>query len=99
MGSDYFILRSENMKVVGVQRKTLQFKDGNSCAGCFIHLTEEREGVQGVAVENIFISAQKLGDYSPQLGDEVNIYYNRYGKVQSIVPKGFSRSDFSMPKE
>lgn len=85
-------------KIVGIKRTVLKFKDGNTCAGAFLHCTEEREDVEGVAVENFFISASKLGKYSPRLGDEITIYYNRYGKVQTIVPKGFSPLDYGMSK-
>lgn len=73
------------MKIVGIQKKVLQFKDGSTCPGAFLHLAEEREGVQGLAVENVFVSSVKLGQYDPAINDVVNIYYNRYGKVQTVV--------------
>lgn len=70
-------------EVVGYQHKELHFPDGNSCSGYYLFLTEERKGVTGIATERIFCSDSKI-DFAPELGDEVEVNYNRFGKVASV---------------
>lgn len=72
-------------EVVGYQHKELKFQDGNSCAGFYLFLSEKREGVNGVATERVFCSDKKIGTYAPRIGDHVNVYYNRFGKVDSVL--------------
>ena len=79
------------MKVVGFQKSAFPAKDrvtkqetGETISGYFLFLSEPRDGVTGVATERVFISLNKIGTYVPQLNDNVRLYYNRYGKVDSI---------------
>lgn len=72
------------MKVLGYSRKHLNFDDGRSCDGYFLFLSEERRDTVGVATERVFLSDQKGNGYEPSLGDDIKIFYNRYGKVDSI---------------
>lgn len=73
-------------QVIGFQKRHLTFKDGNSVDGYYLYLTQQREGVQGYLTESVFISDAKLSaaGYTPGLSDRINIYYNRYGKVEMI---------------
>lgn len=73
------------MKIVGIKHSTIKFKDGNQVTGYNLFLSEPREGVQGVATESVFVSDQRIAPYSPVLGDNVRIYYNRWGKVESVM--------------
>lgn len=70
--------------VVGYQHKELKFQDGNSCTGYYLFLSEKREGVEGIATERVFCSDKKIGNYIPKIGDHVQVFYNRYGKVDSV---------------
>lgn len=72
------------MKVLGYSRKHLSFDDGRTCDGCFLYLSEERRDTVGVATERIFLSDAKGDGYNPSVGDEIKVYYNRYGKVDSV---------------
>lgn len=74
------------MTVIGYKKSSFKPQDSReSIFGYTLYLTEEREGVEGLAVERAFISDWKMGGYHPQLGDEVDLVYNRYGKIQSIA--------------
>lgn len=73
------------MKLIGFENKNFTFDDGKKVSGVNLYLTEARDGVTGTACERVFMSDAKIGDYSPVLGDEVEISYNRFGKAQRIT--------------
>lgn len=73
------------MKVVGFEDKRFKFDDGKTVSGQFIYLSEERDGVTGMACERVFLSDNKLSGYIPVIGDEVEVSYNRFGKPQRIT--------------
>ena len=74
-------------KVVGYENKTFKFEDGKSVSGLYLYLSEERAGVTGISCERVFVSDQKLEGYMPVLNDEIEVYYNRFGKPQRVVKK------------
>lgn len=44
----------------------------------------ERKDVEGVCVDNIYVPVERISD-KPTLGDFVDIYYNKFGSVESVV--------------
>lgn len=70
-------------KVDYVSRKTNQ-----QVSGLTLHVTHEDNNVDGLAVETIFVSS-KSNVYADanavKLGDNVNVFYNRFGSVDSIA--------------
>lgn len=72
-------------QIIGFRRKSFTFKEDNrTVSGYELHLIEERKGVEGHAVENLFISDNKLDGYTPVLNDLVEILWNRWGKVDAV---------------
>ena len=76
-------------KVLGYQQKDYSFTDERtgrtvSGTGTTLYLVQNREGVEGVACFSAFVSKQKLSLYDPCVGDEVEILYNRFGKVAGV---------------
>lgn len=71
-------------KLVGFERKSFSFEDGNKVSGYYLHTEDTVSGVTGFFVDRSFISDSKLGDYKPKLGDEITIQYNRFGKPQAV---------------
>lgn len=74
-------------KVIGFEGKTFTFDDGKCVNGFYLYLSENRPGVTGTSCERVFVSQGKLDGYVPVLGDEIEVYYNRFGKPQRIVKK------------
>lgn len=73
------------MQVVGFKVSSFKASDtGAQISGYTFYLAEERDGVTGVAVERAFLSDTKLAGYVPQVGDELYLNYNRFGKINSI---------------
>lgn len=76
-------------KVIGYQNKDYSFTDQKSGSlvtgtGTTLFLVQERKGVEGVACFSAFVSSVKLDLYDPAVGDEIEILYNRFGKVAGV---------------
>lgn len=78
------------MKVIGIKRSDFSTKDGTQIEGYNIYLTYALTGDQakGDGCERVYITKTKLesNGYMPEVGDEVTLTYNRYGKVAAILP-------------
>lgn len=73
------------MHVIGYQNVSFTPKgESQAINGVTLYLTEEREKVEGLATDRVFVSERKLGSYFPQLGDNIRLFYNRYGKVDGV---------------
>lgn len=80
------------MKIIGYRKSDFTTKDGVSVTGYSVYIATEidpRRGA-GVSVERQYLSDAKLAKEGINLADlldrEVKVYYNRYGRVDSIVP-------------
>lgn len=73
------------MQVVGFKASSFKAPDtGAQISGYNLFLEEARDGVTGVAVERAFLSDRKLHGYVPRVGDQLDLIYNRFGKVESL---------------
>lgn len=75
------------MKVIGFADRTFTAKDsGALIEGMYIFVTFENKSTTGLACDRFFISRQRLDacGYSPSLDDDIDILYNRYGKISGI---------------
>ena len=77
---------NEKWLVVGF--RPVNFKDkqtGVPVSGFSLFLQRDPmdDRVQGQEVDKIFISSEYVR-YTPELGDEIVLIYNKYGKISSI---------------
>ena len=77
-------------QVIGKQCVDYQNKDGKQIKGLKLWLAYEKKGVTGVAADPIYLSQSKLDEcgINPdeiKIDDLVTVFYNRYGKVESIA--------------
>lgn len=74
--------------IVGISRTAFTGQDGTPVEGKTFFVTEaiDPKRGEGVSAERFFLSRAKLAalDFSPALGMEVEILYNRFGKVASL---------------
>lgn len=71
-------------KVVGKENIDYVSKKTNKqVKGYTLHLTIEKEKCDGVAVLSVFVS-DEVGSFV-EVNDEVELYYNQYGKVIKVV--------------
>lgn len=59
-------------------------KTGRPVKGYTLWLSYERQDVDGFACDEVYVSIERISEV-PQLGDLVNVYYNRFGSVESVV--------------
>ena len=83
------------MKVIGYSEHSFTAKDtGALIEGMYIFVTFENSRTTGSACDRFFVSRKRLDecDYSPCLGDNIELLYNRYGKITGIrlIDKPFS---------
>lgn len=75
-------------KIVGIMETSFEAKDGAKVEGATIHTLEPIDPKRGVgeAVERFFISKAKLTalDFKPEVGQAIEVLYNRYGKVERL---------------
>lgn len=82
-------------KIVGISNCSFKGRDGTQVNGSTIHTAEpiDPKRGQGEATDHFFFSAVKLAalDFTPAVGQEVEVLYNRYGKVSALrlQDKGF----------
>lgn len=72
------------MTIVGIRTKSFTGSDGAKISGVDLHLLGVDSDVEGNFVDRIFVSEKKLGEYDPKLGDEIDIRYNRFGKIDRV---------------
>lgn len=78
------------MEVIGIKEVNFKAKDGGIVQGVRLYVTDDSVTVNaGVACEALFLSDNLLaknnlrpGDF--QLGDQLDICYNKYGKISSV---------------
>lgn len=79
------------MKMIGYRRADFAAKDGTEIKGYNVYIATEidpRNGA-GVMAERQYLSDAKIArenlDLEKLLGREIKVYYNRFGKIDSIV--------------
>ena len=79
------------MKLIGYRKSDFVTKDGVPVTGYNVYIATEinpRRG-GGVSVERDYLSDTKLSRENLKLdellGHDIKVYYNRYGKIDSIV--------------
>lgn len=78
------------MKIIGYKRSNFTSKDGNLVTGFNLFLVYPLSGEDsaGQACDRLYLTDDKLAKsgYTPHVGDEVNVTYNRFGKVAALIP-------------
>lgn len=76
-------------KVVGYAESKFNAKDtGKEIKGVNIYLEYVSKNVTGIATDRLYVTENRLTEcgYYPNVGDEVDVMYNKFGKVQYIGP-------------
>lgn len=74
--------------VLGKRPVSFTASDGKTISGVSVYVgaDAEGEGAVGLVCDKFFISNEKLPKAEIVVGKDVEIYFNRYGKVDKIVP-------------
>lgn len=76
------------MTVIGFRKTSFKGSDGDTISGMNIYVSEAlpADKGEGQSADRLFFTMDKLLSckYSPSLGDEVRVEYNKYGKPAGI---------------
>lgn len=75
------------MKVIGFSERSFTSKDtGALIDGMYIYVSFENNRTTGSACDRLYVTRQRLDEsgYSPSVGDDIEVLYNRYGKISGI---------------
>ncbi len=74
-------------EIIGVRHAEYDRKSDHRHINAYdIHMTYDDRNVDGLAVLSAFISTDYLNGYTPKVGDVVRVFYNRWGRVESLAP-------------
>lgn len=72
--------------IIGIRSSSFKGDQGDMITGKNIYYTYPLDKGEGLGAERVFLTNDKLlkGGYSPAVGDNVEIEYNRFGKCAAI---------------
>ncbi|NCB74180.1 MAG: hypothetical protein EOM51_05490 [Clostridia bacterium] len=73
------------MKIIGVKRVDFTPKGEDPIKGYKVHCTLKAEDTAGLACESFFVSDTKAAGWVPEVGREVELVYNKFGKIDRVV--------------
>lgn len=73
-------------KVIGFRKSSFKGDTGDQITGVNVYVSFPLDNGEGVGCDRIFMLDRRLAEcgYTPKLGDEVRIEYNRFGKCSAI---------------
>lgn len=74
------------MKYTILGKKTVSFTatDGKVINGTTLYVANEADGVEGLAADKFFVAAEKMPKKDLAVGADIEIYFNRFGKVDAV---------------
>lgn len=70
--------------VLGKRAVSFTASDGKEISGTTLYLAYETDGVEGMAADKVFIPAAKMPKKDIVVGSEIDVLFNRFGKVEEI---------------
>lgn len=74
------------MTIIGVREVNFTNNEGNLITGFRAWYTETDAHVEGYKADSLFISfaVSNRCNYTPHVGDEIEVYYDKNGRIKSI---------------
>lgn len=72
------------MKVIGYKEMDFSAQDGTHIKGYKVFCTFDDDKAVGSACESFFVSEKKAAGWVPEIGEEIEIVYNKYGKIDRV---------------
>lgn len=73
--------------IIGIEVVDYKNKAGNQVKGYRLHLTYDKKGCEGLAVEEVYIRYDACPD-DIGLGNTVRLFYNKFGTVVQVAVIG-----------
>lgn len=68
--------------IIGIEKVDYTNKEGRAVNGFRCHLTYEKNGCNGLAVETVFLGVDMGASLS--VGNMIKLYYNKYGRPAHV---------------
>lgn len=78
----------DTIKIIGMKDTSFTAQDGKQINGMNYFYTMRDDKVQGLMAGKLFISLDNLTAFTvqPELGQDVQVVYNRFGKAEDFLP-------------
>lgn len=75
-----------NLTILGVEPKSFTNKEtGELVELVTLHTGQKKDGVEGCLTDKVNLTTKKYNEFgSFKAGQVVNVYYNKYGKVELV---------------
>lgn len=70
--------------IIGYRPYDFVGNDGVNISGYNLFCTFSQDRVEGEACDRLSVTSRSLNGYVPHLGDRINVFYNKYGKISSV---------------
>lgn len=71
--------------ILGKKAVSFTASDGRVIEGTTIYVGYEADGVDGLAADKLFVTPEKMPQKGLVVGTDVDLLFNRYGKVDRII--------------
>lgn len=71
-------------EVIGIERRQYTNKEGRQVSGYKLYLSYDKKGTDGKACFEQWSPDGPVKDSGVDLGDSIDMSFNRYGKLESI---------------
>lgn len=72
-------------KITGYKPLNFVSQDGTPVVGNRIYITYSDPKVKGFATDSFYVSAEKVATKDIVVDAEIEVVYNRYGKVENLI--------------
>lgn len=71
--------------LLGLKKVSFTAADGKVVDGTTLYVAYDADGVEGMATDKLFVTAAKMPKKDLVVGNDLDIFFNRFGKVDSII--------------
>lgn len=71
--------------VLGLKPVNFEAKDGRQVVGTTMYIAYDENGVDGMVTDKIFVAAEKMPKGGVAVGADLDLAYNKYGKVAGVA--------------
>lgn len=71
--------------LLGLKKVSFTAADGKVVDGTTLYVAYDADGVEGMATDKLFVTTAKMPKKDLVVGNDLDIFFNRFGKVDSII--------------
>ena len=71
--------------IIGIRPVSFTANDGKEINGTSLYVAYDANGVEGMATDRFFVTAEKMPEKGFKVGGDVDLLFNRFGKVDRVI--------------